>query len=328
MAAAGEPRGLREPLPAGLMKDSGGADPIETMNDDTLTRYLLGALPEAHAEHVDELSVVDDELAARLRQVEDDLLDAYASGALTGERLAHFESHYLASPRRRTRVAFARRLMAAVDSEAPPNPRPVTTGSRTGTRMRGWLPASLAAAAVLFLSLGAFLVVQNVQKARLRSGLLTAQRDAAAEHDRAEAAVRRLDEHQRAAAMATPATPVIARRDTLVSIALVLVPQTRSAGPVPMLSVTPGARAVPLDLQIDGAVASSYGAALKDPATNEIVWRSAPLPTPRRSEHPSISVLVPATLLKTQHYAVDLFARTANGNSQLAGTYAFEVVRR
>ena len=57
-------------------------------------------LPE-DAERLDEASIVDDEIAARLRMVEHDLVDAYVRGRLTGDTLARFESHYLASPRRR-----------------------------------------------------------------------------------------------------------------------------------------------------------------------------------------------------------------------------------
>ena len=44
----------------------------ESPHDDQLIDYLLGALPEAEAGRIDELSVVDDEVAARLSQLEDD----------------------------------------------------------------------------------------------------------------------------------------------------------------------------------------------------------------------------------------------------------------
>jgi anti-sigma factor RsiW len=88
--------------------------------DDLLIRYLLGALPDAETERLDEQSLADDDFADRLRAAEDDLIDAYVSGTLTGERRERFESNYLASPRRRDKVAFARRFLAVVDRSSSP----------------------------------------------------------------------------------------------------------------------------------------------------------------------------------------------------------------
>jgi anti-sigma factor RsiW len=76
-------------------------------DDQTLTRYLLGSLPEPEAERLDELSVTDDEVAEALRSVENDLIDAYAQGELDEPARAQFKAHYLTSPARRERVAFA-----------------------------------------------------------------------------------------------------------------------------------------------------------------------------------------------------------------------------
>src|SRR5262249_45624124 len=81
-------------------------------DDQTLTRYLLGALPPEEAERLDELSIADDEMAARLADVENDLVDAYVRGEVTGEKLQRFESAYLRSPRRREKVQLAQALLA------------------------------------------------------------------------------------------------------------------------------------------------------------------------------------------------------------------------
>jgi hypothetical protein len=79
-------------------------------DDQRLVRYLLGLLPDADAEHLDELSLSDDELASRLRAAENDLVDDYVNGALAEETRARFESFYLWSGRRREKVRFARAL--------------------------------------------------------------------------------------------------------------------------------------------------------------------------------------------------------------------------
>jgi len=67
-------------------------------DDELLVRFLLGALPEVETERLDELSITDDQLARRLRTIEQNLVDAYAKGELLGEILARFRSSYLASP--------------------------------------------------------------------------------------------------------------------------------------------------------------------------------------------------------------------------------------
>ena len=69
----------------------------------SIKNYLLGALAESETEELDELSIADDGFAETLKQVEHDLIDAYANGELEGGDLAKFESYYLASPRRRER---------------------------------------------------------------------------------------------------------------------------------------------------------------------------------------------------------------------------------
>ena len=81
------------------------------LDDGVLTRYLLGSLPSEESERVDELSFADDEFALRLDAVENDLVDAYARGDLSGDALQQFQNFYLSSPRRREKVDFARALL-------------------------------------------------------------------------------------------------------------------------------------------------------------------------------------------------------------------------
>lgn len=76
-------------------------------DDRLLTQYLLGGLPDEDADQVDELSVTNDEVAWRLRDVENDLVDAYVRGELSGDTLAKFRSSYLANPERRRKVEIA-----------------------------------------------------------------------------------------------------------------------------------------------------------------------------------------------------------------------------
>ena len=330
--------------------------------DDELVRYLLKLLPDEDAERLDEASVVDDEVSARLRIVENDLVDAYVSGALAGDRRERFESYYLSSPRRQERVRFAQKFLRAVDRAAAPAgtqpeheamrasasvhdepPRP-DRASRVRTMLRSKLGWTLAAvAAVLVIACGTLLF----QAARLQNGLIDARRQSDTLERRTRELAQQLDEQRTAnavvvkelervresaalasppAAAAPPVRPGTARETAMT--ALVLLPQTRAIGPIPAFGVPPGLDHVAFELRLESNDFPRYQVGLKDPASNQIVWRSGWLTTSMSGDRPSVSVLVPASRLRQQHYALDLIGREAAGRADVVGSYAFRIVPR
>jgi hypothetical protein len=114
-------------------------------DDQEVVRYLLGFLPEEERQRFDEGSIVDDDMAARVRSVENDLVDAYVSGTLAGETLARFETFYLSSPRRSQKVKSAERFLGAVD-RAPVRGAatfaPAASGRAAPRSRFGWLAAA------------------------------------------------------------------------------------------------------------------------------------------------------------------------------------------
>jgi hypothetical protein len=111
-------------------------------DDHILTQYLLGELAEEETERLDEMSIVDDEVAWRLRSVENDLVDAYVRGKLSGETLERFKSSYLSTPQRRKRVILANALLSIERQSTPAAPP-----------LRWW---AIAAAALLIVASLAF----------------------------------------------------------------------------------------------------------------------------------------------------------------------------
>src|SRR5579862_9015279 len=85
-------------------------------SDAALLRYLLGALPVDEAEPLEEASIVDEDLAARLNAMECDLVDSYVRGELEGANLAKFQSWYLSSPLRAQKVKAAKAIMLIIDA--------------------------------------------------------------------------------------------------------------------------------------------------------------------------------------------------------------------
>ena len=285
--------------------------------DRQLVRYLLGLLPNNETELLDEQSIADDEMAARLRAVENDLVDAYVSGTLQGEFLERFESFYLASPRRRDKVKFARQFLSAVDRL--PTADAAKSPAVAPRRRLVWL----ASAAVLFVACG----VLFLQDVRLRRGLLDAKHDGAVADSRARELTKQLGE-QRAANDAM--RKELDRVQTTQPIAVVLRPQTRAAAQVPGIVVPPGVDAVAFDLELeaDGSDFSQYQVSLKDPVTNRIVWRSGVVTRPRSRRKPAVGVLVPSKLLKPQHYSFELSSRTPGAAFDVVGSYAFQMEGR
>src|ERR1700721_1918691 len=101
----------------------------QVYDDQLLIRYLLGLLTPEETERLDELSIASDDFACRLRDVENDLVDAYASGELSGETLTRFQSSYLSSAEGRERVRFAEALLANGSRAAAAPARNAAVGS-------------------------------------------------------------------------------------------------------------------------------------------------------------------------------------------------------
>src|SRR5437899_620032 len=147
----------------------------QAYDDPLLTRYLLGALPAEEAERLDGLSITDEELAARLKAVENDLVDDYVRGEVTGENLARFKTFYLASAKRRQKVQFAKALRERKSEASAPAPATLKVtgpdsqpGKESPARrmfsvprlMRQW---GFASAAALMLFVAGYLLLQNLQ---------------------------------------------------------------------------------------------------------------------------------------------------------------------
>lgn len=185
-------------------------------NDQAITRYLLGSLPEAEAERLDELSFTDDEFAGALKVAEKDLVDAYVRGELSGAALERFKSYYLASPMRRERVRFAQAFQEFAEKEAVPQAAEVQAENPAQAaakrKVLGWFSAlsvftvprwglqwGFAVVAIALLIGGGWLVFEN-GRLRQQVSQTQARRD---ELSRREQELQKEIEGQRTASAAT-----------------------------------------------------------------------------------------------------------------------------
>ena len=280
-------------------------------DDERLIRYLIGSLDEQDTERCDELSITDGRFADRLRAVEDDLVDAYARGELSGVRLEQFRSAYLASPARRDKVRFAEALFER-------QPALISAASPAVRRVRlapGW---AMAAAALLVAGSG-YLLFQQTRTAPVQQGVAPEPVPAPASPQDTPLPPRTEVSPLPSASPAAP-TPAPA-------LAFTLMPPTRGAGAPPIVTMTRSAREADFHVVLESDDFQSYGVALKDPGADRVMWRSGRLDATTLSGNRVVVVrLDEATSLPPRNYVLELTGFPAAGEAELVASYPFQLV--
>lgn len=305
-----------------------------------LVHYLLGRLPEEESERLDELSIADAEFAWRLRAAENDLVDAYVRGELSGDTLERFRSSYLASAERREKVTFADTLLAFENRTAPAShaaayapPRPTMGSSTPASRWRVLaIPRSIpqwgfVAAALLMAVVAGYFVVEN---RRLLRQVSHTQAQQATLEQREQDLQRRLQEQTSVTAGVreelTRLRNSLAGGRPLRLPSFLLLPQTRGDGQIATVSVPAPTDQVTLRLGLESDDFPAYQASLKDLSTSQIVWRSDWLKSGSEREGKSVSLHLPTGLLKQQNYTLELAGKPSRGSAQFISSYAFRAV--
>jgi hypothetical protein len=290
-------------------------------DDQYLVRYLLGSLPPEDAERLDELSISDGDFSWRLREVENDLVDAYVRSELAGETLAQFESFYMASDRGRQKVEFAEGLRRFQAKAAKVNePQRQSFLRRMFAVPREDLRFGMGAVALLLVF--AFLGLDDL---RLRMGVFhdhmqqsSLERQLNEEHAANAEAARQLE-------LARKSAPDLTRLRTL---SLILPPPTRGMAGIKILTVPSGTDLVVLTLTLESADFPHYSFTLKDPFTGQVAFSSPELDPVPLGERYAVSASLPAQLLKQQTYIAEVVGLSRANASHAVGDYAFRVVLR
>jgi hypothetical protein len=115
-----------------------------------IRQYLLGNLTGDEQEKIEERLMVEDDLFEELEISKSELIEEYRAGELNRKEKQWLEEHYLSSPEGRERRAFT----AAMDGLALPSPRKQSLFERfrASLQHRPWVPATVAAAAVIVVA--------------------------------------------------------------------------------------------------------------------------------------------------------------------------------
>jgi hypothetical protein len=85
-----------------------GEDILRAIGNETIKSYLLGSLEESSKTQLEEQLLNDAKLFEELEITEDELVDQYVAGRLSGDDKARFESHFLVTPDRVRKTQFGR----------------------------------------------------------------------------------------------------------------------------------------------------------------------------------------------------------------------------
>jgi hypothetical protein len=144
------------------------------IDDDTaLRKLLLGELSPEEQQQLEERLFLDSECFQQFQAVEDDLIDEYVCGDLSGDESGKFESFFLAQPGRRESVRIARALQKYISGSASPSavgadfePTPPSPWDRFFTWLfrtpSPVLKFSAAMVALLFIAGGVWLLMRAV----------------------------------------------------------------------------------------------------------------------------------------------------------------------
>ncbi len=271
-----------------------------------LVDYLLGSLPEDETEKLDQLSIEDDEFSWRLAAAENDLVDAYVRGELPAATAELFQTHYLATARRRAKVRFAEMLAKGHDRKvAAPVRRPSI-----------WRWGLALAASVVVMASGWLFYENRVLRAQL-------------EQERSfKADLQRMREGNPVPVELPAVAESKAPPRGLMVAAFVLAPQLRGVGALPILRVPAGTEIAAIDMDLETDDFPVYVAALRELVTGRVLWRSGQVHSRVRGEGKAVGARVPANLLKDDRYSIELTGLAPGGKSERAADYTFRVVTR
>jgi hypothetical protein len=306
-------------------------------DDSLLARYLSGGCSEAEKARIEEAFFADDDVFARMLQIEEDLVERHIRGELQEHEREAVRAAY-ASPPRRERVMFARslqRLLGAAEVEAGAGP-----GLRPQRNVRPWprivrsrFGITLAAAAMVTAVVGALVLAWQANG--LRSSVQSIQADNETLRQQRDADRRRIDELEgRAATLSDELERERASRPagsqprarTVVATFVLTPGLLRGARAPARLAIGPTIDEVRLQLDLEpGIEGARFRAELRD-LDARVVWTQEGLSATSTGAGGAVLVTLPAALLPAGAHEVVLLAASGSLFEE-AARYYFDVVR-
>lgn len=312
-------------------------------DDETLRRYLLGQLPEAERDALEDRLITDGEWRVEVDAVERDLIDDYVRGGLKADEGTSFERLFLPSERRREKVIIARAFTRAVSASPA-----ASLNGESQIESRSWLslfpnarPAigfALAAALLLMVAGAVWVVFYRQRPAAEHAG---GERNAPRGEQAAvpvsptpeETTARTKDSNPQTATAVNNATPGATPNQRVqqtpsVASFLILPGSVRGSDDGQLLRIPALAQSVRLRLSLEGQPATGdVRAELRRlSAYGELVWGTRIVHAQRSPLGPVILMELPADKLRAGKYTA--LIKGAGPDGQVETVYAFSVTRK
>jgi len=323
-------------------------------DNQTLFSYLLGSLPDTDTELLDEMTFTDPDFAELVSAAEKDLVDFYISGALIGDTLEKFESHYMASPRRREKITFARAFREFAANEraqqnpplaAVPESRAASIKEQIGAffsslgMLGGGSPIfgfATAAAILALVFFGGWLLIRGVIQKQGGGDIVSTTN--INQNIPVNAIVPVITPEPTASLVpvndgvskplptpvptATPKRPPAEQSQPMIAT-FVLPPPLRGGAPLTQVRLESEIQVAQFSMGLEASDYSSYRVELRDASQGRDIWQAGSL----KARGSTLRVRVPAKLFKAQIYSFIVTGVNAAGTSENIGDYSFRVVR-
>lgn len=278
---------------------------------DMLRKYLLHGLAGAEEEQVEVRLLTDKEFSRRVAMAQDDLIDDYAAGRLSGPELESFHEHFVATPARAHKLTFAAALHRYLSEHEPAVEAGLFEKARAFFRASPLRAALSLAVSVVILGAVLFPALR-LAGFRLGRGPDLAQEFARVNAARG-AAPASLQELQRSSAD----TQALTLRENLV----------REGGGPRRVEITRGVTLVRLLLEVTSGPSQSYRAVLQT-AGGEPLASADNVKALDEGGARFVVVYVPAEFLNRDAYQIRLSGVGGDGRATDLGLYPFEVATR
>jgi hypothetical protein len=315
-------------------------------NGKSAKRFLLGDVSESERAQIEDRFIADDNFYEQLLIAEDDLIDDYVRGHLSAPERALFERTLSTSQPRNERVKFAQSLLNSVPGGAAvvAMSLPARPVSRWRSRLLAWpvsRPAAglVLAAASLVLMLGGLWFLIDGRRARPASQRaqisqptpdatrVSATPGASAQQQSPTPDARQQQQQPTPGVENSNRAPVRERpkRTTPVIATFTLSPGlVRDASGASSLALHAGATEVRLRLTLDDTTYKKYRALLSTPEGRKVWSRDV---TVKRTLKFALTLSVPANLIKSGDYVLELSGANDGGGWESVADYSFRIVK-
>lgn len=293
--------------------------------EELLTAYLLGELPEERQRAVEERMFTDDAYLERLELRENLLIEQYRRNELSAAKRARFQEHFLQSPRRQRQFQLATNLesyFAPSQAANPPKRAGWLAAFFQAPTVARWLVAGSLALAVFSIGLT---FQANRQVAALNSLMQDLERQRRAAREKAvqlEAELRERNAKGAATAEASSGQAKSATEKAAIVLAIAL-PQGIFRGAEERVIHLPATvKTLRFTLPVDSVLKPGvYRAAIRTEGGVE-VWNGEGQREAVRAGVQSLAILAPAEIFRPGRYFIAVSAANEPG---VIADYSFRV---